>query len=184
MRIEFKEDLPFLLNRKKEILGVMLGVKDPKFIEYFLNYWAGEKLYVIDSWTKGCTGKYIYDHNGQLDNLSKTFEAVYDHDKRVAIIKAPLVAALGLFKPESLDFLCADIGCCYQDQKTLFLWFEKIKKTGTISGFDFFSKDEKEEIRREEIVNVCHAVGEKHACQTNHGPFYHFWYTGGCSDKL
>ena len=143
--IEFREDIPFLLNEKKLTgFGAEIGVLRGEFSDHLLKYWKGKKLYLIDAW-RNFPGKVDFnnpDHNGQLDNIAKAFMSVYPYNERATLIRELSSEACNLFKNEFLDFIYLDAAhdfeTVYQD---LVLWYPKIKKGGIFFGHDYLDCD-------------------------------------------
>jgi len=146
--VAYREDLPFLLNKLGlKGTGAEIGVEKGIFSKHLLEHWHGEKLYLIDCWRHNPEYNDIAngDHNIQLDNMAKTFMAVYEHSKRAAIIREFSVDAATLFQDSSLDFVFLDADHSYSAVKNdIGAWFPKVKKGGLLCGHDYLDSSYQE----------------------------------------
>jgi hypothetical protein len=139
--MEFREDLPYLLNRKRLLgVGVEVGVLRGDFSAHILKFWEGRKLYLVDAWRHlpGVVDINNPDHNGHLDNMAKAFMKIYEYDHRATIIRDTSVAASCLFPDKSLDFVYIDAGHSYEDaMRDLIAWYPKVSPAGVFCGHDY-----------------------------------------------
>lgn len=160
--MKIREDLPFYLNQKGLTgLGLELGVLRGEFSEHILRYWQGKKLYLVDAWRhiSGNIDMNNPDHNGNLDNLAKTYMKAYGFFQRATIIRELSVEASELFKDGSLDFIYIDAAHDYENVRAdLNVWYPKIKVGGIISGHDYI--DSKKEVNGHSEFGVKKAVDE------------------------
>jgi hypothetical protein len=142
-RLKFREDLPFLLNYLGlKGRGVEVGVHKGVFASHILEYWEGERLYLVDSWRhiEGYVDSSNGDHNVMLDNMAKTFMAVYAHENRAVMIRDLSAFAAQLFPPQSLDFVYIDADHAYEAVvMDIQAWASKVKPGGIMSGHDYLN---------------------------------------------
>ena len=139
--VRFKEDFPFLFNRLGlKGIGVEIGVQRGEFSRHLLQYWPGERLYMVDTWRhlKGYLDMANGDHNVQLDNMAKAFMATYEADARAVILRDYSVSASNLFPDKSLDFVFIDGDHSYAAAKAdIEAWAPKVKAGGILCGHDY-----------------------------------------------
>lgn len=88
------------------------------------------KLYSIDRWTEA--------HHGMEEYL-RALNRLAEFGQRSTVLRATFEEALGLFEPESLDFVYVD-GYAHTGQeggKTLEDWWPKIQPGGVMAGHDY-----------------------------------------------
>lgn len=141
MTMEFREDLPFLLNKMGLTnLGVEVGVLRGEFAAHILKYWKGKKLFCVDGW-RHMTGLIDInnpDHNGHLDNMAKAFMAVYGFQGRATLLRELSLEAAQLFPNEAVDFVYLDAAHNYDNvRKDLRAWYPKIVRGGILCGHDY-----------------------------------------------
>ena len=122
-------------------VGAEVGTLRGELSKKILENWSG-RLYLIDAWRHfpDLTDFNNLDHNGQLDNMAKTFMSVYDFGERAYIIRDTSISASRLFSPSSLDFVYIDAA---HDRKSvkedLASWYLKVKDGGLVMGDDYFN---------------------------------------------
>ena len=139
--VHYQEDFPFLWNRLGLLgIGVEVGVQRGDFSKHILKYWNGKKLYMVDTWRhlQGYFDMANGDHNVQLDNMAKSFMAVYEYDVRAAMIRDYSLEAAKLFPDESLDWVFIDGDHSYEAVVAdLQIWSPKIRPNGILCGHDY-----------------------------------------------
>lgn len=182
--IRIREDLPFLWNKMNlKGRGAEIGVQQGLFSKHILDYWQGEKLYLIDAWRHFDSG-YIDiangEHNIQLNNMAKTFMEVYAHQSRVVIIRELSVEAAKIFADGFFDWIFLDANHSYDAVKEdLVAWHPKIKKGGIFSGHDYLDSPKAENGHTD--FGVKQAVDEwaalhKYKIHTTDKEMFPFWW--------
>jgi predicted O-methyltransferase YrrM len=141
MGMKVREDLPSYLNELELTwAGVEVGVLRGDFAWHILKQWKGQKLYCVDAWRhiSGNIDINNPDHNGQLDNMAKTFMNLYEFGERAVLIKELSVPAARMFEDYSLDFVYLDAAHDYENVKAdLEAWENKIRNGGLLCGHDY-----------------------------------------------
>lgn len=139
--MEFREDFPLLLNQKGLTnIGVEVGVCKGEYANQILRFWKGKKLYLVDTWRhlEGIVDINNPDHNGHLDNMAKTFMAMYQHEGRAVMIREYSADAANLFRDQSLDFVYIDATHDFVNVTAdLKAWTPKVRPGGIIAGHDY-----------------------------------------------
>ena len=138
-----REDLPKFLNSLGLIgKGVEVGVLHGNFAKHILTHWNGAKLYCVDAWRhiEGNIDINNPDHNGQLDNMARTFINLYEFEDRAVIIREMSDKAAHIFQEKSLDFVYLDAAHDYENVKRdINAWKSKIKDGGILAGHDYIN---------------------------------------------
>lgn len=134
-------DLPAELNRINFLgVGVEVGSLRGDFAAYLLKNWNGKRLYLIDAWryTPGAHDGNNADPEGQRDNMSAAFRAVYEFGSRAVIVRDSSVMASQLFPDGVLDFVYIDAAHDYESVKDdLRVWIPKVRPGGLVIGDDY-----------------------------------------------
>ena len=143
MRINLKDrlDLPAELNRMNFLgIGVEVGSLRGEFAAYLLKSWKGKRLYLVNAWkhAPGARDANNADPEGQLDNMSTAFRAVYEFSSRAVIVRDSSVMASQLFPDGALDFVYIDAAHDYESVKDdLRAWVPKVRAGGLVIGDDY-----------------------------------------------
>jgi hypothetical protein len=144
MTMTIREDLPFMLNQMGLTgNGVEVGVLRGEFASHILKYWKGKKLYCVDAWRhiSGNIDINNPDHNGHLDNMAKTFMALYGFQDRATLIREVSSEAAKLFGNRSLSFVFIDAAHDYENvKKDLEAWHSKVQWGGVFCGHDYLDE--------------------------------------------
>ena len=136
----YRKDLPKIF-KKKNLIGVELGVAKGDFSKQLINSNKFKCLFGIDSYSLKQHDKNEYKHalkNVGIHNNYKLLNMTFDD-------------ALSLFPDHSIDFIYFD-GYAHTGQnygKTILQWSKKIKHNGILSGDDY---DDKWELNQQ-IIN-------------------------------
>lgn len=117
--------------KESNAIGAELGVAGGSFSKQLVNTNTFSRFYSIDKWNDHHCIKEYY-------NLLKEF----NNKKDVYVIRSTFEDALVLFEDNYFDFIYID-GYAHTGQdsgKTLYDWYNKIKKGGIIAGHDYHEK--------------------------------------------
>lgn len=122
-------------------LAVEIGVFKGAFSAAFLDVWKGEKLYLVDPWTKLDTSEYNdplnESHWDQVYNECRS--NIQRHKSRAVIMEMKSVEAYSHIS-DLLDFVYLDGNHSYSNVKwDIENWWAKIRENGVLAGHDIFS---------------------------------------------
>ena len=136
----YREDLPKLI-KKKNLIGVELGVARGDFSKQLINSNKFKFLFGVDSYS-------LKQHNKNEYKYALKSTGIFSNYK---LLNMTFDDALSLFPDNSIDFIYFD-GFAHTGQdygKTLIKWSKKIKHNGILSGDDY---DDKWELNQQ-IIN-------------------------------
>lgn len=159
MQVEYRNDLPKLIDEMNLKIGVEVGVEKGQFSEILLTSKL-DKLYSIDLWTEQ-DGTYQDINNlsnrQHAENKKETEGRLEKYGERSVIVKCDSTEASKLIANESLDFVYIDANhsyeACLSDIK---IWYPKLRVGGIIAGHDYIPDG----IYPEGVFGVQRAVNE------------------------
>lgn len=136
----YREDLPKIF-KKKNLIGVELGVAKGSFSKELMNSKKFKFLFGVDSYS-------LKQHNKQEYKSALKNVGIFSNYK---LLNMTFDEALSLFPNKSLDFIYFD-GYAHTGQdygRTIIKWSKKIKNCGILAGDDY---DDKWELNQQ-IIN-------------------------------
>jgi len=136
----YREDLPTLF-KKKNLVGVELGVATGSFSNELMNSKKFKFLFGIDSYS-------LNQHDKEEYKLALKNVGIFGNYK---LLNMTFDEALSLFPNKSLDFIYFD-GYAHTGQNygdTIIKWSKKIKKNGILAGDDY----DKKWLLNQQIIN-------------------------------
>lgn len=127
----YRENIPSLF-KKKNLIGVELGVAKGSFSKELMNSKKFEFLFGIDSYS-------LNHHNKNEYNFALKNVGIFNNYK---LLNMTFDEALSLFPDMSLDFIYFD-GYAHTGQNygdTIIKWSKKIKRNGILAGDDYDEK--------------------------------------------
>jgi hypothetical protein len=139
--IDHRDKIPELLNSLGLVgWGVEVGVLNGENADNILNWWDGERLYLVDPFGTVNHDKYI-DRCAEADMVQaarRTMEVSNNHFPRAPILMLTSMQAVTLFDDGSLDFVYLDAQHHKEAVKEdINYWWPKIKNGGILAGHDY-----------------------------------------------
>ncbi len=128
----YREDIPKLLEEKKNLIGVELGVAQGNYAKKLINYKNFDFFYGVDNFSFS-----THDTNEYILALKEI-----GLKENYKILRMNFKEALKVFPDNSIDFIYFD-GFAHTGQnygETIYEWYKKMKPNSIMSGDDYDPK--------------------------------------------
>jgi hypothetical protein len=143
LRLGVREELPFLLNRRRLLgCGVEVGVKNGFFSEVILRDWRGCHLISVDPWREAPAEEYVdranVDQAVQDAHYQDTVRRLQRFGDRSSIWRMTGREAARQVPHHSLDFAYLDARHDYGSvREDLDVWHDRVRPGGILAGHDY-----------------------------------------------